>query len=277
VVTLGLSATAYIALHAVTAARRQLEPHHVPVPAAPAGHEAITFRTDDGLALRGWWHQGARPAVVVLVHGHQQTRADLLPEATVLAGKGFSTLLFDLRAHGESEGEHSTLGDKERLDVAAAIATAAGRAGPVPLGLLGFSIGATAGADVAWKDERVKAVLLAGMDADVREAIEYDFRRWGALSQWPALQVAKSRGIDLGAGHLREAIPALAQRGLFVIIGSQEPNLPEMRELVALGKASGAETWEVEGSGHGRYAQTAPEEYPRRMVEFFERKLLPKQ
>jgi uncharacterized protein len=273
VVALGFSAVSYICLHAMAGVRHQLEPNHASVPAPPPGQEPITFRTEDGLTLRGWWHQGEKPALVVLVHGHMQTRFDRMPEANALAAKGFSTLVFDLRAHGESDGEASTLGDKERLDVAAALKAGVDRGHPVKLGLLGFSIGAMAGGDVAMHDPRVNAVMLAGMDADVRSAIEYDFRRWGPLSQLPALHVAEQRGIDLGAGHLRQAIPVLARRGLFIVIGGKEPNLTEMRELIELGKASGAETWELEGAGHGLYARVAPEEYPRRVADFFERRL----
>ena len=269
-----LAAPTYIAVHAMRGLLTQLAPHHVKMPAPPEGHETITFRTKDGLTLYGWWHQGDNNALVVLAHGHNQTRLDHMAEATALEAKGFSTLVFDLRAHGESEGDISTLGDKERLDVAAAIDTGLARSHAERLGLFGFSIGGIAGGEVAWKDPRVSAVVLVATDPTVGEAIKSDFRRWGLLSQLPALHVAEHHGIDAEAGHLRQAIPDLARRGLLVIVGTHEFDMAVMEDLIAMGKAAGAETLEIQGATHGAYAEAAPALYPARVVEFFERRLL---
>ena len=275
-VGLGLLALAlplYFSGHALWSANKELAPHHLAVPPAPVGHEAITFQTKDGLTLHGWLHQGDNRALVVLAHGHEQTRVDHLPEATALEARGFSTLLFDLRAHGESQGELSMLGDKERLDVAAAIDAGLARTHAERLGLFGFSIGGVAVQDVAWHDERVRAVVDVAPDPDVRRGLLSDFGRWGPLSQLPALHVAEHHGVDLAAGHWNEALPVLARRGLLLIIGSREFDMELNRGLLQEAAAAGAETWEVEGAQHGEYAKIAPQAYPARVADFFERHL----
>jgi pimeloyl-ACP methyl ester carboxylesterase len=274
VIALVAAALLYIAGHAVISTRGEMEAHHVAIPPQPAGHEAITFQTKDGLTLHGWLHQGSNDALVVLAHGHGQTRVDRLPEANALEAKGFSTLNFDLRAHGESQGDDSFLGDKERLDLAAAIDAGLARTHATRLGLFGFSIGGVAAQDVAWKDERVLAVVDVAPDPDIRRGLESDFKKWGPISTLPSLHVAEHHGVDLSAGHWNEALPVLAKRGLLLIVGSKEFDMPLNRALLKDAAAAGAETWEVEGAQHGEYAKVAPQAYPERVADFFVRHLI---
>lgn len=80
-------------------------------------------------------------AHVVVVHGFAAHAGEprVVALAQALAGHGFDVLSYDSRGHGGSEGE-ATLGDRERLDVDAAVRTAAADGGPVVL--VGASMGA---------------------------------------------------------------------------------------------------------------------------------------
>jgi alpha-beta hydrolase superfamily lysophospholipase len=59
--------------------------------------------------LRGWYAPGQRHAVVILVHGGGGNRLQLYPEARILARHGYGFLLYDSRAHGESDGDHRNI------------------------------------------------------------------------------------------------------------------------------------------------------------------------
>lgn len=82
------------------------------------------LRTADGLELaaRFWCRDTIPPAVVVLVHGFTGSKDDpvVVELAESLHDDGFDVIAFDARGHGTSEGL-CTLGDLERLDVAAAV------------------------------------------------------------------------------------------------------------------------------------------------------------
>ncbi|HUE86564.1 MAG TPA: hypothetical protein VMO26_10850, partial [Vicinamibacterales bacterium] len=71
-------------------------------------HEDVTFQTQDGLTLKGWWFPAPEPLdrAAVLVHGKDQNRIDSsFPHGLIarfLLANGYSALLFDLRGHGES-------------------------------------------------------------------------------------------------------------------------------------------------------------------------------
>ena len=50
------------------------------------------------------------------MHGVRGNRLSMLDRARFLSHAGFSVLVFDFQAHGESSGEHTTFGELESLD-----------------------------------------------------------------------------------------------------------------------------------------------------------------
>jgi uncharacterized protein len=81
------------------------------------------FMSRDGLRLKGWYVPAPNAkAVVILAHRYDApgARIDMLPWAEFLCKNGYAVFLFDFRAHGESEGEHVSLGIKEWMDLEAA-------------------------------------------------------------------------------------------------------------------------------------------------------------
>ncbi|MCE9668588.1 alpha/beta fold hydrolase [Myxococcus stipitatus] len=236
----------------------------------------VRLRTEDALELRGWYVPSRNRAAVVLAHGLSQTRADLLAEARVLRDAGYGVLLFDLRAHGESQGETSTWGDKERLDVRAALDFARARpdVDPERVALVGFSIGSAAVAEVAAKDARVRAVVLLSPFNTLWLAAAYDFRRFGVVSQSGALVPFWRRGIALDEVRTIDAVEHIRPRPLLIVMGTEESGQPLADELFA--KVRGyAQTWRIQGAGHGNFAATEPREYPRRLRAFVDAALAP--
>ncbi len=80
----------------------------VPSPAAVGlpQAQAVTFATEDGLTLNGWFVPGEGPSAgtVIVFNGNAGNRAYRSDLATVLAGRGLSVLLFDYRGYGENPG-----------------------------------------------------------------------------------------------------------------------------------------------------------------------------
>ncbi|RYF91874.1 MAG: alpha/beta hydrolase [Chitinophagaceae bacterium] len=78
----------------------------------------ITLTAANRLKLSAW-HLPASPSkgTVALFHGHGSKKSALLGEAAVFRKLGYSTLLVDFRAHGNSEGNACTIGYEEAEDV----------------------------------------------------------------------------------------------------------------------------------------------------------------
>ena len=93
----------------------------------PAAHgatfEPVSFTSTDGNTLSGWYlpANGARRRVTfVMTHGLFRSRYEMLERGLDLWREGYGVLLYDLRRHGASAAEFSTIGYNERHDVAAA-------------------------------------------------------------------------------------------------------------------------------------------------------------
>ena len=73
--------------------------------------EAVSFESGSGSRLSGWFLRGQpHRGGVLLMHGIRANRLEMLGRARMLHGNGFSVLLFDFQAHGESPGQYLTFG-----------------------------------------------------------------------------------------------------------------------------------------------------------------------
>jgi uncharacterized protein len=118
------------------------------------------FTTTDDVVLTGrsWLRTDAPRAAVVLVHGFSSSTDDpnIRALAEALHDYGVDVVCYDARGHGTSEG-HSTLGDLERYDVAAAVEAARDRSDRVVL--VGASMGAIAALRYAAANDGIAGVV----------------------------------------------------------------------------------------------------------------------
>ena len=159
--------------------------------------EDVAFQSSDAVPLKGWWvpaHEAK--GSVVLVHGLNRSRIEMVKKAPFLVREGWNALLFDLRHHGESGGETTTLGLKEKGDVKAAIALARSRS-PGPVVLWGVSLGGATATFAAGDDPNVGGLVCDSSYRSLRDTVSHHlalfrgFRWWGQLvPSWPAGDVA---------------------------------------------------------------------------------------
>ena len=88
----------------------------------PTGFEAQALSIPGpGHTIAAWWSDaGDNSPVVLLLHAVRADRATMVSRAQLLKRHGFSVLLIDLQAHGETPGSAITLGERESADVVAA-------------------------------------------------------------------------------------------------------------------------------------------------------------
>src|SRR6266536_2458801 len=86
------------------------------------GAETVEFKSDSGAIIKGWWCPTVnRRGVVLLLPGIRANRLSMVDRARFLRRAGYSVLLIDFQATGETKGDHITFGWKESQDVLAAI------------------------------------------------------------------------------------------------------------------------------------------------------------
>ena len=98
-----------------------------PPPKQLAGALTVEFPSGSGSTIRAWFAPGVPGrGSVVLAHAVRGDRRGMLSRAEFLQRAGYSVLLFDAQAHGESQGDRITFGYLEALDAAAAVAISSG-------------------------------------------------------------------------------------------------------------------------------------------------------
>jgi hypothetical protein len=118
------------------------------------------------MTLKGWWFQGSgrRRGTLIYLHGSADNRASGVHIAERFLERGFDALLYDSRAHGESEGDACTYGYYERKDLSRAIDRLQVR----PIVALGVSLGGAVALQTAAEDSRISAVIAVASFADLR-------------------------------------------------------------------------------------------------------------
>jgi len=113
------------------------------LPPTELGGRNLTFQSGAGTTLSGWFFPGISDrGAILLLHPIRSNKRDMLPRARFLIHEGFSVLLVDLQAHGESSGKRITFGYREAKDVEAAIKKLKDLAPGEKIGAVGVSLGA---------------------------------------------------------------------------------------------------------------------------------------
>ncbi|WBW98331.1 alpha/beta hydrolase [Oceanirhabdus sp. W0125-5] len=105
--------------------------------------DKVELMTEDGLKIVAQEVLVDKPkAMVIFLSGiHNPSVTAYFGHGKMLKDNGYGSLLVDLRAHGESEGEVIGLGYKEYLDVKAAVEYIEDKYSDIPIVIFGVSMG----------------------------------------------------------------------------------------------------------------------------------------
>jgi pimeloyl-ACP methyl ester carboxylesterase len=128
----------------------------------PGRPDEVDFSVAGLGSRRGWFFPGFRGApTVILLHGYESSRGELLTLVSALQDHQYNVFVFDFAAHGANAGV-TTFGYREADEVRAAIDIIAKRSDvdASRFGLWGYNLGAYAALREAEKDPRVRAMAL---------------------------------------------------------------------------------------------------------------------
>ena len=236
----------------------------------------------DQVPLSGWYLPTSEDdRCIILIQGMEHNRNNpgirTLRLGSDLVGRGFSVLLFDLRARGESGGERSAAGDREQWDVLGAIDFVEARGIPAErIGLLGFSLGAGVAILVAAQEPRIPAVVSDCGFMDNIVDPKQMFIGPIALPMWIAHFVAFAGRVLFRAdfSNVRPAhVVEEVEQPIFFIHGENDPviSAEETMELHALSDNEEDRIWIVPDAEHVNVYRKNPGAYVDRVSRFFKR------
>ena len=236
--------------------------------------EDITFQSKDGVPLSGWWVPASEAkGTVVLVHGLNRSRIEMVKKAPFLHKLGWNVLLFDLRRHGASGGTVRSLGYNERLDVIAATDFAHTRA-PLPIVAWGISFGGAAATLGAAEDAQIAGLVCDSSFRSLRDTAHHHlalfrgFRWWlRPVPSWPTADIAvfwmgRNAGFDPDELDVVKAASRLGGRPALFVGSTGDERMPTdiARDLAAAAGPS-AKTLVVASEGHGHAYRDATTAY----------------
>ena len=247
------------------------------VPAADlrTAYEDVSFRTSDGLELRGWYVPSKNGAAVIAFPGRSGPRA----HTRMLARHGYGVLLFDRRGEGESDGKSNLLGWGGDKDILAAIEFLKSRpdVDPGRIGGIGLSVGGELMLQAAAETDELAAVVSEG--AGTRQFSEQmqEFDGWQRALLAPQFLVLTTAVATFGSTAPPPNLTDVARKieqPLFVIWAPNGGNVEHMsKEYYALARGP-KQIWEMPTAKHVGGIYDQPAEYERRVVGFFDDALL---
>jgi uncharacterized protein len=246
-----------------------------------AQREDFLVTAQDGVQLRGWRVRPAQPNGdwVLLLHGRSQNRLTMIGYADFLLAKGFSVVMMDARAHGESGGTIATYGHLEQYDSRAILDALIASEQVSHVFALGESMGAAVALQSAAIDPRIEGVVAEGAFRNLHEVMfDYAGLRLSAFLGKtlfrPAAIMAVHEAEHQGGFRFDEVSPeaavAIRRFSVLLISGLRDHNIPRRHaEAIYLAAAGPKELWLVPGARHQKALQTAPAEFQQRVLRFF--------
>ncbi|MGX1270863.1 pimeloyl-ACP methyl ester carboxylesterase [Streptomyces phaeoluteigriseus] len=234
------------------------------------------LRTADGISIDSVYDPGAvvydastppsRDLVFVVAHGFtgDADRPHVRRIASVLARHG-AVVTFSFRGHGSSGGR-STVGDREILDLDAAVAWAR-RLGHTRVATIGFSMGGSVVLrHAALHTGTVDAVVSVSAPARWYYRGTAPMRRLHWLVTRPAGRVVGRYGFRTRIHHREwnpvplspvDAVPKIAPTPLLIIHGDSDGYFPlDHPRMLAEAAGDHGELWVEPGMGHAEHAAT---------------------
>ncbi len=245
--------------------------------------EPVSFFSRDGIKLVGMFFPGTNGATVILLHGFSRSKEQMLPQASFLNAAGFSILMFDFRASGESGGHFITFGQKEQYDLEGAVRYLRSRPDidKRRIGVFGFSMGGAVALLKSGELPEVKAVVVNSTFSRMLDVIKINFRDYVPKFPFFPFGYIALLYIRLRTGvyfpHIKPLnyIARLDPRPVLIIHGSHDETIPQEHASELLKSARGnKELWYIAGADHHGTYRVAGQQYEKRIIDFFTKYLL---
>ena len=246
---------------------------HVGKPPEDLGARAVEIKSNSGATVHGWWCPTTTSrGAVLLLPGIRANRLSMVDRARFLRGAGYSVLLIDFQATGETKGDHITFGWKESRDALAAVNFVHQVDPQDHIAIIGSSLGGVA-ALLATPPLKVDGLVLEAVyptiEIATRNRLENYLGAFGGMLT-PLLLGQLQLRLGVSAAQLRP-VDHIADVKCPMLIMSGEKDrrtTPADTQILFERARSPKQLWFVPNAGHVDLHRTAREKYETRVLAF---------
>lgn len=252
------------------------------------GWQDVIITTSDGVELKGWYFLPDENAdvykdgaAILFVHGIAGNRLEFLDEAAILVENGYGALLFDLRNHGESGGDVTTMGLHEVRDVQAAFAFLIEQPeiNSERIAIYGMSMGGATAIRAMARIPETKVLIAEASYTSFSSVLDDGVRRLTSYTGSPFTDMItwfSEREMDVDMSKVRpiDDVSTISPRPILIIHGTDDPVVnPDHAHRLFETAHEPKELYLVEGGGHSGLLEVAGDEYVERLLGFLEKYL----
>lgn len=249
-------------------------------------HTRLEIITKDSINLIGYFIKSKKNIVkgtVIILHGIGDSKESQLGMAEFLSNNGYNSIIFDLRAHGESGGKYCTYGYYEKQDVSRIIDYAVNEIPNLKeIGIMGTSLGGAIAIQSMAFDKRIKCGVVVSTFSSLNQ-ISYDymkrmlyvpFKFVSDLALDEASKIAKFPANKINPKDYAKDItqPILVMHGNI----DDRINIKYGKEIFNNIKSANKEFYEIKNASHININQAGGNKYREEILNFFNMYLQPK-
>lgn len=251
--------------------------------------EKLILKTEDDIRIIAHEVYVKDPkAVVIFISGiHNPSVTAFFDHARLLKENGYASILYEMRAHGESEGDVISLGFKEHLDTKAVVEyiKSNDKYENTPIVVYGLSMGAATAINSIGEIEDIDGLVSISAYSSWEDAFADNMRNMGApeflcTAEKPFVKLYTlfKYGFDTYSINPKNEIKKLGQRPALIMHSTLDSQVPYRSfERIMENAPSHVETWVRKGDLHffvennGFDALEKDSEYTKRIIEFLDK------
>jgi fermentation-respiration switch protein FrsA (DUF1100 family) len=231
-------------------------------------YQNIKLATKDGLKLAAWYTTPKNGTVILVAHGHAAARPEDI--YALLASHGYGVLAWDFRAHGNSEGDFTSLGYYETQDVKAALDFALIQPGVKHIGGWGGSMGGVTMIRSAAKNPEIEAIVTDSSFSTLTD--ELNFRvPFPVIRPLIRFFAEQQTALDLNNVRPVDDVAFISPRPVFIIQGMADAMIPlDSAQRIYDAAGEPKQLWTELDAGHLGMYSAYPDEYTEKVIGFFD-------
>jgi uncharacterized protein len=232
----------------------------------------VQLITEDHVKISAWYTPPKNGAVILVAHGYRDKRAEDF--YVLFASHGYGVMAWDSRAHGQSEGDFSSLGYYETLDAKAALDFVLTQPDVEHVGAWGGSMGAVTMIRATAQYPEIEALVADSPFARVGD--EMDLRvPFPMMRSFIRFFAERESGLSLDLVRPVDDIARISPRPVFLIQGMADGMVPidSAQRLYDVAGES-RQLWVKNGVPHLNMYAYYKTRYTKLVIKFFDQYLL---